>query len=141
LVFLVLLIFFVLLRSLKNRYYPFVQRFQQIVIGILGLLLVIVILQSVVPQEYVSTPQEPVQLGSCLGDPIEVDYAYTGTVADPWTCQVQCEDDVPRYILYTNGRATQCETPPGCNDYGEDHGITCQPPGQESAVGTSEASS
>lgn len=89
-----------------------------------GVMLLIVVVQSVHPFSYVQ-PTPPVKEVPCIGDPIPVDFSYTGSVNDPWTCQVQCSDDKPRYVLYTNGKGTQCETPPGCNDYGEDHGITC----------------
>lgn len=65
---------------------------------------------------------------ACIGTSIVVDYAYENGVNSPYECDVQCEDDKPRYILYSNGKATQCETPPGCLDYGEDHRITCTPP-------------
>lgn len=98
-------------------------------IGItLGGLLLIVALQSVVPRAYTPQPKEPVVEVPCKGMPITVDFAYTGGVNDPWTCQVQCQDDKPRYILYSNGKATQCQVPPGCNDYGEDNGVTCTVP-------------
>lgn len=108
------------------------QRLQQTVIGILGLLLIIVIYKSVVPRAYVPEPEEPVIEVACIGQPIRIDQPYVGTVVDPWTCQIQCNDDQPRYILYSNGKATQCETPPGCNDFGEDRGVTCVPLGASS---------
>ncbi len=69
-------------------------------------------------------PPEPA--AECIGEPIVVSYAYTGW-NKPHACAPQCKDDRPRYILYTDGRATQCETPPGCNDWGEDKGVTCTP--------------
>ncbi len=72
------------------------------------------------------TPQEPET--ACTGEPIVVDFPYLGTVNDPWTCQVQCGDQKQRFILYSNGKATECEELPGCNDRGEDSGITCTPP-------------
>lgn len=65
---------------------------------------------------------------TCIGSPIKVDFAYEWTVAEPHSCAVQCQDGRPRYILYANGMGTQCEAPPGCNDYGEDNGVTCKPP-------------
>jgi len=105
------------------------KRLEQIVAGLCGLIILIVFFQSVVPVKYVPVPPAPpVQAGSCVGTAIPVDFAFTGGVNDPWTCQEQCDDDKPRYILYSNGKATQCETPPGCNDTGEDNNVTCTPP-------------
>jgi hypothetical protein len=92
-----------------------------------GLMLLILAAQAVLPDPAppVAPPTPPA--GSCLGEPIVVDYAYSGWL-EPHACAVQCEDDEPRYILYTDGKATQCQTPPGCNDEGEDRGIFCEPP-------------
>ena len=61
----------------------------------------------------------------CKGEPIFVDYPYSGEFLDPWECKVQCDDGIQRYIYYSNGLATQCQDLPGCNDWGEDHGETC----------------
>lgn len=72
-------------------------------------------------------PKTPVQEILCAGIPVSVNQPYLGGPIDPHSCVSQCDDDQPRYLVYTNGKATQCETPPGCNDYGEDHGITCKP--------------
>ena len=100
---------------------------ERIVAGICGVILFIVIAQSLRPAPYVSTPPPPpAQIGNCIGTPIPVSFPYLGTANEPWTCKPQCDDDQPRYILYTNGKATQCETPPGCNDTGEDTGVTCK---------------
>jgi hypothetical protein len=63
----------------------------------------------------------------CIGEPIVVDYPYDYRMLEPHECKVQCSDQKPRYILYTNKMATQCETPPGCNDWGEDRRVTCTP--------------
>lgn len=63
----------------------------------------------------------------CIGEPLEVDYPYQGGMLDPHACSVQCEDEVQRYIVYTNGKATQCQILPGCLDWGEDQGVTCVP--------------
>lgn len=109
------------------------RTFDRSVIGILGVLALIVIVQSLMPREYVSQPREPVVEKPCTGQAIQVAFPYTGSINDPWTCKEQCDDNKPRYILYSNGKATQCETPPGCNDIGEDRGITCTPPGGNSA--------
>lgn len=101
------------------------QSLERIIFGTLGFLLFIVFVQAVVPHRFVARPKAPVVEVPCKGSPITVDFAYTGMVNEPWTCKVQCDDDQPRYILYTNGKATQCEIPPGCNDTGEDTGQTC----------------
>jgi hypothetical protein len=97
------------------------------IVGIVcGLMLGIVVVQAVVPEPLppVAPPAPPA--GACIGQPIVVDYAYSGWL-EPHACAVQCEDDKPRFILYTDGKATQCQTPPGCNDWGEDKGILCEP--------------
>lgn len=105
------------------------KTFQRIVIGLLAVLLIVVVVQAVIPREdYVPEEREPVEEQACIGTPIRVDYAFNGGYLDPWACQEQCTDNQPRYVLYSNGQATQCETPPGCNDFGEDNGITCTPP-------------
>lgn len=101
---------------------------ERVVGGTLGALLIVVAGQSLFPRPYVSQPKEPVVEVSCIGTPITVDFAYNGTVNEPWTCEEQCDNNQPRYILYTNGKATQCQTLPGCNDTGEDSGVTCTPP-------------
>lgn len=95
---------------------------------LLGLMLAIVAVQGLRPLDRVPPPRSMPPPEQCRGAPIRVDFAFNGSVNEPWTCQVQCEDSLPRYILYSNGKATQCEAPPGCNDYGEDRGITCVPP-------------
>lgn len=64
----------------------------------------------------------------CIGEPIEVDYAYDYKIMEPHACKPQCTDGKQRYILYTNGLATQCEMLPGCNDTGEDRRVTCVVP-------------
>lgn len=107
---------------------------ERIIGGTLAVLLLVVAVQAIVPKAYVPRAREPVVEVVCKGTPIKVDYAYTGTVNDPWTCKVQCDDDKPRYILYSNGKATQCETPPGCNDSGEDSGVTCSVPEKSSSM-------
>lgn len=76
----------------------------------------------------VPPPPPPPEQEDCVGTAIVVRYAYNGGINTPHECRVQCEDDEPRYILYSNGQATQCEEPPGCLDLGEDKGITCVPP-------------
>ncbi len=99
------------------------------IVGLCTLILLTVAIQAFFPAQYVSVPQVPkTPVIACAGAPIVVDFPFTGGVNEPWTCKVQCDDDEPRYILYTNGKATQCEIPPGCNDTGEDSNITCTPP-------------
>jgi hypothetical protein len=66
----------------------------------------------------------------CVGTAINVAYSYphpTENFTNPWECEVQCKDQVQRYISYTNGTATQCEKVPGCLDLGEDKAVTCTP--------------
>lgn len=104
------------------------KNLQHIIIGLLAVLLVIVVVQSVVPRKYVPQEREVVPEVACVGTPIVVDYAFEGGYLEPWACEQQCADDQPRFVLYSNGKATQCETPPGCNDFGEDSGVTCIPP-------------
>lgn len=86
----------------------------------------IVVVQAALPDRVPVAPPAPA-VGSCVGEAIPVAYEYSGWL-QPHECAVQCQDDLPRYILYTDGRATQCQTPPGCNDEGEDKGIFCTPP-------------
>lgn len=64
----------------------------------------------------------------CEGIPITVDYPFHGGMLQPHACKPQCQDGTQRYVLYTNGKATQCQKPPGCLDWGEDNGVTCEPP-------------
>lgn len=104
------------------------QSLERIIVGTLGVLLLVIGVQSIIPKTYTPKPKPPVVETPCKGTPIKVDFAFTGGTNDPWTCQVQCTDNKPRYILYSNGKGTQCETPPGCNDSGEDNGITCTVP-------------
>lgn len=70
-------------------------------------------------------PLPNVDQKACTGEPIAVDYPYKGSIEDPHSCAVQCRTGTPSFILYSNGLATQCEPPPGCLDWGEDHGILC----------------
>lgn len=85
----------------------------------------ILLVQWIFPREYKpgSIRKEPEV--SCTGEPIVVDYAYAYAPAEPYECKVQCLDNRPRYIAYTNGLATQCGVPPNCFDWGEDQGVTC----------------
>lgn len=107
---------------------------QRVIVGIFGLVLLVVGLQAVLPDRVPPLTEPEVKI-PCRGEPIRVDFAYSGTINDPWTCKEQCDDDKPRYILYTNGKATQCGDPPSCFDAGEDSGTTCEPGvGAESRV-------
>lgn len=69
---------------------------------------------------------KPKENQPCDGEPLYVDYPFYGGMLDPHACAPQCEDNVQRYIVYTNGKATQCGSIPGCLDWGEDHGVTCE---------------
>lgn len=109
------------------------QTFQRIIIGVLGVLLLVVVVQSILPENYEPEEQVPVTEAPCEGQPLNVDYAFEGGYLDPWACQPQCDDGIQRYVVYSNGKATQCETPPGCNDWGEDRGVTCTLPEQTPA--------
>lgn len=100
--------------------------FTRVVTGVLGLLFCVLVIQAVIPRTYTPEPREPVVEQLCLGTPIVVDYAFTGGYLEPWACESQCDDNKQHYIVYSNGKATQCEPPPGCNDWGEDTGVTCR---------------
>lgn len=98
-----------------------------IVAAACGIMLAIVFVQAVLPAPAPPSAPPPAPAATCIGTPIPVDYAFAGW-NQPHACAVQCEDDRPRFILYSDGKATQCQTPPGCNDEGEDKGILCTPP-------------
>lgn len=109
------------------------DRMAQLATGyVLGGILLIIVVQAFLPEGPLPGVT-PVKTESCVGQPIVVDYDFGGSFMEPHACAVQCDDDKPRYILYKNGKATQCETPPGCNDYGEDRGVTCEVPAQSTA--------
>lgn len=95
--------------------------------AVCGIMLVVVLLQGALPPPAPPVPPPAPPARPCIGSPIEVAYPFSGWL-EPHACAVQCEDDKPRYILYKDGKATQCQTPPGCNDEGEDRGILCTPP-------------
>ena len=73
-----------------------VKNTSQIATGALGLILLLLVVISLAPENYVPETPGPVVEEACVGDPIIVDFAYNGTVNDPWTCQEQCQDDRPR---------------------------------------------
>lgn len=98
-------------------------------ISVLSAILLILVLQTIRGPVNHGTPGDIAASGDpCTGKPINVDYAYDYKMLEPHACKIQCSDNKPRYILYTNSLATQCETPPGCNDTGEDRKITCVVP-------------
>lgn len=100
-------------------------------LSVLGAILVILIVQTIRGPVNHGTPGDIAQEGDpCVGEPIVVDYAYDYAMLEPHACKIQCSDSKPRYIQYTNNMATQCETPPGCNDLGEDRRVTCIPPAE-----------
>lgn len=103
-------------------------RSQQIIVLIFGIILVSTAFVRVFPPMYRTPTEDILPSSACKGEAIIVDVPYVGTVNEPWTCQVQCEDKKQHYILYSNGKATQCQELPGCNDTGEDTGVTCVPP-------------
>lgn len=95
------------------------------VYGVCLLIAGILLWQWVLPRQYTpgSVQKGPEQ--ACSGEPIFVGYAYNYAPGEPHECKVQCLDNRPRYIAYSNGLATQCGTPPNCFDWGEDQGVTC----------------
>lgn len=110
---------------------------QRYITGFFFFVFVLVALQSIFPRGGRTVAKAPAAPVPCQGEPIKVDFPYQGSTLDPWTCQVQCTDKKQHYILYSNGQATECETLPGCNDSGEDNGITCTPPKTSGTVGSS----
>ncbi|MBI3332059.1 hypothetical protein HYZ99_03815 [Candidatus Peregrinibacteria bacterium] len=108
--------------------------FQHIVLGFFGLIFLILLYQAIRIPKVPTEEREEVTEVDCIGEPIKVSFPYAFTISEPHTCKPQCADGRQRYILYTNGYGTQCETPPGCNDVGEDTGVTCRPPGVPKAT-------
>lgn len=102
----------------------------KVTIATLSIFLLILALQTIRGPVNHGTPGDiAVEGDPCVGEPIVVDYVYDYRMLEPHVCKIQCSDTKQRYIQYTNGIATQCETPPGCNDWGEDRRVTCVPPG------------
>jgi hypothetical protein len=83
------------------------------------------------------TPAKAAPPVPCVGEPITVNYDFQGGYIEDHACKPQCGTEQQRYVLYKNGKATQCQTLPGCNDTGEDQGVSCIPPGASSSVSTS----
>ena len=101
---------------------------EKLTYGFFGIVLIILMVQALQHMTaFTSTANSKPIEKPCSGEPILVDYPYEGKWIEPHACAVQCEDEVQRYVYYTNNLATQCERLPGCNDWGEDHGITCKP--------------
>lgn len=112
---------------------------QRFITGFFVFVFALVALQSIFPRGGRTVAKAPVAPGPCQGEAITVDFPYAGGTLDPWTCQVQCTDKKQHYILYADGQATQCESLPGCNDWGEDNGVTCTPPGTSTSSKKSSA--
>lgn len=94
--------------------------------GILFLLVVQSCTKKELPK---ATPPPPKEV--CRGERITVDYTFPhpldASFDNPWECKIQCDDNVQRYIYYTNDVATQCAILPSCLDRGEDDLVTCIP--------------
>lgn len=88
---------------------------------------VIVLMQSLALPTYERSPGPITEGDPCKGESIEVDYAYPEGGDSPNECMKQCLAGAPRYILYPDGRATQCALLPGCGDWGESRDIFCVP--------------
>ena len=100
--------------------------FTRVVAGGLAFVVLIVGYQSLTSQ-FVAPVPEPEPDIKCVGKPIHAAYPYGGTMMGPHECAPQCDDHIRRYIVYSDGQATQCEPLPGCSDWGEDSGVTCLP--------------
>jgi hypothetical protein len=98
-----------------------------IVAALFTLILGLLILQATTSLRF-QLPEVEKEPEACIGQPLFVEYTYEGGYIDDHACAVQCQDQIQRYIVYTNNVATQCEKLPGCNDVGEDRGETCEPP-------------
>lgn len=95
---------------------------QKIIGGICGVILLLLMHRAFLWEPNVPPPPPP---KDCEGRPLYVEYAYESGNKDPHACAIQCEDDIQRYLVYSDGFATQCEMLPGCLDWGEDRGVTC----------------
>ena len=94
-----------------------------------GVIFLVLLYQAIrIPKIPEVEPREDKTIVDCTGAPIFVPYAFEWTIAEPHACKPQCTDGKQRYIVYNSGLATQCEAPPGCNDIGEDTGVTCKIP-------------
>jgi len=95
---------------------------EKLVFWFLVLILLILFRQSFLRASSQKELREP---QTCKGVPLLVSYPFEGGYLEPHACSPQCDDKRQRYIVYTNGFATQCEKPPGCRDLGEDRGAIC----------------
>ena len=98
------------------------------IVAFFALLVLVLVYQGVREAKIPNIVEQSQPSVACKGTPIVVDFTYTGGVAEPHSCKLQCEDGLEHFVLYANGMATQCEALHGCNDYGEDNGVTCEPP-------------
>ena len=106
------------------------ETYGKAVAGVVGVILLVLLTKSVVFKPSVEN-YKPKENAPCEGEALVVDYPYHGGMLQPHACKPQCDDDVQRYILYPNGKATQCQILPGCLDWGEDQGVTCVPPEED----------
>lgn len=104
------------------------RRLASYTFGFCALLVTVLFVQTLFPPQVEPRSWEERTEGECKGEPIHIAEPYEGAPVGPHTCIVQCQDGKQRYIVYGNGLATQCEEPPGCNDFGEDHGTVCRIP-------------
>lgn len=100
--------------------------FGKMVTGAIFVIGGVLLFQMLVEPDETAYKPKPDQV--CEGQPIAVDYPYYGGMLGPHACKPQCDDGKQRFVLYSNGKATQCGKTPGCLDWGEDQGVTCIPP-------------
>ena len=107
----------------------FPQEHRMLYVLILCILIVLVVQSCTKKELPKATPPPPKEV--CRGERITVDYTFPhpsdASFDNPWECHIQCEDEVQRYIYYTNDVATQCAILPSCLDRGEDDLVTCIP--------------
>lgn len=105
------------------------KNLEKSITGMCIAIVLIVAVQAFLPENYKTPPPTPpAKMVDCRGAAIPLNQPYLGVPIEPWTCKIQCDDGKPRFILYSNGKATQCDTPPACFDSGEDNNIECKPP-------------
>jgi hypothetical protein len=100
-----------------------------------GIIAVLLVVHALFPPEPKKFDPSAMADGQCEGEALMVPYEYNGNVVDPWSCKIQCDDQKQRYLVYMNNVGTQCEPLPGCNDQGEDRGVTCRLPSGVSYTG------
>jgi hypothetical protein len=101
------------------------RRDQKIFLSLLGVVFAVLLYHSFIETSALRGNLAPHEPKECEGDPITVTYPFEGGFLDPHACAPQCVDQKQRYIIYSNGFATQCEKPPGCRDLGEDRSVVC----------------